>query len=333
MTTIEELAGSRIVDAGQKDPDERLLISEGRQALWLINGSAEWRPQSGRPMAMKPSAVVYELVGPGAIFFLEPSHYVWLQAWDELGFGPRAEMYRILMESRNLGVGQALAAALPVARGQIWVDIGTGTGAMVQALQERAAEPESVWILGIDRASRMIDQAWGHPKGGVPAWFVAQDLLALRWPQRMFDGVSALLLLHLVEDLDGLLGNVYTALKPGGLFVYAVSSDANPFVRMIMHQLAGPGKFFKQGQAKIRQSVLDAGFEIVRSETYRDKIVLDNPEAMIKLIASIGGPSNQGLREDVKPPRSIDRIFDLVWAQKPSNDQGKSDVGGGERPL
>ncbi len=323
MTTIGELGGSHIVDAGQKDPDERLLISDGRQALWLINGSAEWRPRSGRPMAMEPSEAVYELVGPGAVSFLESSHYVWLEAWDELGFGPRAEMYRMLMESRNRGVGQALAAVLPVARGQIWVDIGTGTGAMVQALQERAATHESVWILGIDRASRMIDQAWCHPSADVPAWFVAQDLLALRWPQRMFDGVSALLLLHLVEDLDGLLGNVYNALKPGGLFAYAVSSDANPFVRMIMHQLAGPGKFFKQGQAKIRQSVVRTGFEIIRSETYRDVIALDNPKAMTELIGSIGGPGSQGLRKDVTPPPSIERVFDLVWAKRPGPSQGE----------
>lgn len=322
MTTIRELGGSRMVDAGQKDSGEVLDIPAGRHALWLIDGQAEWQVESGAPVTVEPGEAVHELIGPGTLRFLKSSHYAWLEAWDELGFGPRAVLYRTLMESRNRGVGQALATGLPLGPNQIWVDIGTGTGAMVQALQKQEKSQAPIWILGIDRAPRMIEEAWRHPEDRSPAWFVAQDLLTVNWPESTFDGITALLLLHLVEDIDRLLGQIYRALKPGGLFAYAVSSDANPFVRMIMHQLAGPGNFFKRGQRPILRSVVNAGLEVVRSETYRDEIILDNPEAMRELIGSIGGPAGRGVRADIAPPRSIERIFDLVWAQKPRIPEG-----------
>ena len=317
MTTIKELIGSRMVGAGQKAPGEVLDIPTGRHALWLIDGEAEWLAESAAPATVEPGEAVHKLTGPGTLQFLKGSHYAWFETWDELGFGPRAVLYRTLMESRNRGVGQALATGLPLGPNQIWVDIGTGTGAMVQALQEQAKGQGSIWILGIDRASRMIEEAWRHPSGDSPAWFVAQDLLSVNWPEDTFDGITALLFLHLVDDIDRLVGEIYRALKPGGLFAYAVSSDANPFVRMIMHQLARPGDFFKRGRRAILQSVVNAGFEVVRSESYRDEIILDNSEAMRELIGSIGGPASRGVRADITPPRSIERIFDLVWAQRP----------------
>ena len=83
-----------------------------------------------------------------------------------------------------------------------------------------------------------------------PAWYVGRNLAAVQWPE------------------DGEL-------------------RCNPFVRMIMHQLKGPGDFFKRGEKQIRQSVLRAGFEVTRDDIYHDEIVLDDPEAMVRLISSI----------------------------------------------
>ncbi len=317
MTRVDELGGTRLVSAGQKELNAILEIPPGHHAVWLIDGRAEWQPESGNAGILEPSQKVWDLDGPGSLRFLETSHYARFEAWDELGFGPRAILYRTLVESRNRGIGEALAAGLPPQAGQIWADVGTGTGAMVQALQAQEQSRRPQWILGIDRASRMLDEAWSHSSAPIPAWFVARDLMSVQWPQRTFDGITALLLLHLIDDLDYFLGNLFGALKPGGIFAYAVSADANPFMRMIMHQLAGPGDFFKQGQKKIRQSVLGAGFTIQHSATYKDEIVMESPDAMRELIRSIGGPASRGLRADVSPPGSIERVFELVWAQKP----------------
>ena len=318
MATINELAGSRIVAAGRKDAGDILDLGTSDTLLWLIDGEAEWITTAEKTEFLQAKGQIHELTGPGMLRFVTHSHYVQLEPGDKLGFDARAAAYLAVMETRNENIGLALAQGLSVNSGQIWVDVGTGTGAMVHALQQRA-DQKDVWIVGIDRASKMIDEAWRHQRDNAPAWYVGQDLLTVKWPDSMVDGITALLLLHLIEDVDLLLSRLYRALKPGGIFAYAVSADSNPFVRMVMHQLTGPGDFFKQGQQPIRKSVLAAGFEIVREDTYRDEIVMDSPDAMLQLIGSIGAPSRRGVRTDVLPPTSVERIFHLVWVKKPAD--------------
>ncbi len=318
MATINELAGSRIVAAGRKDAGDILDLGTSDTLLWLIDGEAEWITTAEKTEFLQAKGPIHELTGPGMLRFVTHSHYVQLEPGDKLGFDARAAAYLAVMETRNENIGLALAQGLSVNSGQIWVDVGTGTGAMVHALQQRA-DQKDVWIVGIDRASKMIDEAWRHQRDNAPAWYVGQDLLTVKWPDSMVDGITALLLLHLIEDVDLLLSRLYRALKPGGIFAYAVSADSNPFVRMVMHQLTGPGDFFKQGQQPIRKSVLAAGFEIVREDTYRDEIVMDSPDAMLQLIGSIGAPSRRGVRTDVLPPTSVERIFHLVWVKKPAD--------------
>ena len=315
LAQISEYSGNRLIEVGQGDGGQTGELPEGRRALWIITGSAVFRDQEGVTASWEAGETVYEVSGPGTLEFSPNARYVWLEPSDLLGFGPRALLYRTIMEPRNYGVGKALADGLSLPPDSLWADIGTGTGAMVKALRELSAPPG--FIIGVDQSVRMLSQASDALEPAVPAWFVAQDVLTLTWPQNLFDGISALLLFHLVDHIEELMTRLFSALKPGGLLVYAVSSDANPFVRMIMRQLKGPGDFFRQGQGKIRECVLAAGFEVVRSEPYRDEIALENPEAMRTLISSIGGPASRGIRADIVPPKSIQRIFDLVWAQKP----------------
>ncbi|NMP23968.1 class I SAM-dependent methyltransferase [Sulfobacillus harzensis] len=265
---------------------------------------------------------VHDITGPGVATFQAPGDYAWFDGGDPLGFDPRASLYHKLLASHNQGVGEALVERLPLKPGELWVDIGTGTGAMVAALQNHARSNNGpIWIFGIDRAGRMMDEAWESASNrGIPAWFIQRDLIDLSWPRGMVDGVTALLLFHLVDDLDAILRRAFQALKPGGRLLYAVSADSNPFVQMIMHQLEGPGDFFKRGQQKIRHHVVQAGFVIEQERTHQDIITVDNPEAMRDLISSIGGPATRGIRRDIVPPSTIPRVFQLVWAQKPSEE-------------
>ncbi len=318
MTTIAGIDKNRILEAGSKEPQETLNLPGGQYALWLVDGSAEWQTPAGDRVLLSATESMTRLTGPGTVSFTQKTHYVWLLSEDPLGFGSRAPLYRAIMQSHNRGIGQALADGLTLRAGQLWVDLGTGTGAMVQALQSQAMVHGPVWILGIDRAAGMLDQAWTYATEASPAWFVEHDISTLSWPHHMIDGVTALLVLHLVDDLDALLTHVYQALRPGGIFAYAVSADGNPFVRMIMRQIDGAGTFFKRSSKRVRQQVLKAGFSIINEDTYEDEITLDNPAAMRDLIASIGAPASFGLRADVLPPSQISRQFDLVWAQKPA---------------
>lgn len=305
--------------AGRKGLGETLRLPEGRHLLWMADGKAVWQTDGGVKQDLEGGVTVHYVIGPGVVTFEESSNFVWFDGGDPLGFDPRAAVYHKLLASHNQGVGEALLENFPVKSGDIWVDIGTGTGAMVAALSQVFKPNHPVWILGVDRAGRMLSKAWESTRDtGIPTWFVERDLAKLRWPRSMVDGVTALLLFHLVDDLEMILSRVFLALRPGGRLLYAVSADQNPFVKMIMRQLRGPGDFFKRGQEQIQKQVLGAGFVIEQERTYEDSIAVENPEAMLDLISSIGGPATRGLRRDIVPPKRIPRVFHLVWAKKPS---------------
>lgn len=187
---------------------------------------------------------------------------------------------------------------------------------MIQAMADSGIS--DLWVLGIDRAYPMLEEAWRQPHIPFPAWYVARDLLEIPWPHARIDGITALLVFHLVDDLQTLSRHCFEALKPGGMLAYAVSTDANSFLHLVMRQLRGPGVFFRQGAAKIHAVIRDTGFEIVRRETYLDAIRVDSAGAMRELIASIGGPGSIGLRDDVMAPPAVMREFELVWTRKPT---------------
>lgn len=144
MIAIGDSVGRRIMDAGHQNPGRRVDMPAGRHTLW--------QEDFQEPAALAPSDTLYELTGPGTLEFIEFSSYIWIEPGDPLGFGERAALYQTLMETRNRDVGQALAAGLTLRPEQIWVDIGTGMGAMVQAFQEQAPRDGTLWIFGIDQA-------------------------------------------------------------------------------------------------------------------------------------------------------------------------------------
>lgn len=148
------------------------MLPAGRLALWLVEGEGTWN-DGGAPTAVAAGPVVHPLMGPGPVAFRQPSVFVWLDGGGPLGFGARAPAYRQLMESKNLSVGRALAAGLDVHPAQIWVEIGTGTGAMVQALRERAAAAAPIWIVGVDRAVPMLEERPGDTatRGRLRGWW------------------------------------------------------------------------------------------------------------------------------------------------------------------
>lgn len=312
--TMETYRGGRIRETGRKEAGEDLTLPEGLFGLYLLDGEAQWFGNGTDTALLGADDTPHRLIGPGRLLWRTPGRYVLLAEGDALGFGGRAFAYRTLIETHNRDVGRALARGIDLQAGQTWVDLGTGTGAMIQALAE-SGRPD-IWVLGIDRADPMLEEAWRHSDIPFPTWYVGRDLLALPWPKERFDGITALLVLHLVDDLGSLSARCLQALKPGGVLAYAVSSDANPFLHLVMKQLDGPGRFFKQGAAKIHRVIRETGFEILDRKTYREEIRVTGPDVMRHLIGSIGGPGSVGLREDVSMPAAVTREFELVWARK-----------------
>ena len=94
------------------------------------------------------------------------------------------------------------------------LDVATGTGAVLRALQGRAVPPRSV--TGIDASAAMLAHVGPLPQG----WSVGVgDARALPFEDGAFDVVSASYVLHIVDDLPAVLAEIRRVLRPDGRLV------------------------------------------------------------------------------------------------------------------
>jgi ubiquinone/menaquinone biosynthesis C-methylase UbiE len=111
-----------------------------------------------------------------------------------------------------------LRAAVPVADGEVWADLGAGTGRFTRALAELVGPAGRV--IAVDRDARALEALRRSAAGGSAA---AIDVLvgdvtqALALPA--LDGVVMANVLHFVADAEGVLSRVGALLKPGGRLV------------------------------------------------------------------------------------------------------------------
>ena len=111
----------------------------------------------------------------------------------------------------------ALRALLPDLHGRSVLDCGCGFGWFCRwAIEQGAAH-----VLGIDVSEKML--ARGRATTVDPAiTYTRADMEHLELPAESFDVVYSSLALHYVENLSGLMSQVYRSLVPGGGLVFSV---------------------------------------------------------------------------------------------------------------
>jgi SAM-dependent methyltransferase len=111
----------------------------------------------------------------------------------------------------------ALRALLPDLRGRKVLDLGCGFGWFCRwARQQGAAR-----VLGIDVSEKML--ARSSAEAAYPALtYTRADMEHLDLPPASFDLVYSSLALHYVENLSGLMSQVYRSLVRGGHLVFSV---------------------------------------------------------------------------------------------------------------
>lgn len=95
-------------------------------------------------------------------------------------------------------------------RGQHWLDVGCGDGALVEKLARTGAD-----VTGVDADPAAIARAKRRNVGK----FLAASGTSLPFPDGSFDGVCAVTVLCLVPSPDRVIAEMARVLKPGGVCI------------------------------------------------------------------------------------------------------------------
>ena len=139
---------------------------------------------------------------------------------------------------------------------------GTGSTAILHA-------PYVAHIRAIDMSSKMIEiaQSKADAQNVENVTFEQSTIEELNVPDRTFDAVLGLSILHLLQDKEEAIAKVYRMLKPGGIFVTSTVCLGNT---MKFFKVIGPiGEFLGLMPTvrvfttrELEDSLTDAGFEI-----------------------------------------------------------------------
>lgn len=112
-----------------------------------------------------------------------------------------------------------LRAAVPAAEGEVWADLGAGTGVFSRALAVLAGPAGRV--IAVDRDARALASIRGRTAGGGSAAAVEVLVGDVTQPLALpvLDGVVMANVLHFVADAAGVLARVAALLRPGGRLV------------------------------------------------------------------------------------------------------------------
>jgi len=142
------------------------------------------------------------------------------EATAESYFRKNAERWH---EVRSLQVDEAeveraLLAALPPRRLRDFLDIGTGTGRMLELFGAEGARG-----VGLDRSREMLAVARANlDRAGLAQCRVQQgDMYQLPWPSGAFDAVTIHQVLHFADQPAAAIAEAARVLRPGGRLVIA----------------------------------------------------------------------------------------------------------------
>jgi SAM-dependent methyltransferase len=135
-------------------------------------------------------------------------------------------------EPRAAAAADAVLALLPDDARSL-LDLACGTGIVTRRL---AAGRPGLRVTGADAAHGMTRRAAMRLPGSV----VRADCHRLPFPGGSFDAVSAVWLLHLLDDAGPVVAEAARVLRPGGVFVTTVDKDAAHLVGSDIDALAAP---------------------------------------------------------------------------------------------
>lgn len=108
-------------------------------------------------------------------------------------------------------------ALLGPVRGQAILDLGCGDARLGKELLDQGAAS----YLGLDGSRNMAERATDN-LAGTDGQVIQTDIRSWAYPPNTFDRVLARLVLHYIEDVEGLFHQVFQTLHAGGVFICSV---------------------------------------------------------------------------------------------------------------
>lgn len=138
--------------------------------------------------------------------------------YDDLEF---FQQYQQMTRSREglSGAGEwhQMKSMFPPVMGKDVLDLGCGYGWHCRFAEEAGARK----ILGIDSSRRMLEEAARRNKGERITYSLC-GICDYEYPEQSWDLVVSNLALHYIEELADIFSRIYTALRPGGVFLFNI---------------------------------------------------------------------------------------------------------------
>lgn len=133
-------------------------------------------------------------------------------------------------EPRAISAAGAILSLLP-SWATTLLDVACGTGSVTAHLSR-----PGLTAYGADASPGMARYASSRLPGRV----IVADCRRLPYPDGSFDAVTAVWLLHLIDDVDGMLAEAARVLRPGGTAIITVDKDAGHDVGSHIDALLAP---------------------------------------------------------------------------------------------
>lgn len=117
--------------------------------------------------------------------------------------------------------GRKLVERLDLTPGATVLDVGCGAGA--SALPAAAAVGPDGYVIGVDLSNGLLAQAQkrADERGLSNVVFHNKDMTDLSYPDAYFDAVTSGFSIFFVDDMEGLVGELWRMVKPGGKLAIA----------------------------------------------------------------------------------------------------------------
>lgn len=136
---------------------------------------------------------------------------------NETFFAQYAQMSRSQMGLSGAGEWSLMQKLLPEFKGKSVLDLGCGYGWHCKYAEGKGAKE----VLGLDLSTKMIEEAKKRNPGEKITYRVS-SLEEYDYPKEQWDVVISNLVLHYIQDLDGIFRKIYRTLKPGGILVFNI---------------------------------------------------------------------------------------------------------------